>query len=62
MKSLSKKSEKVIKEMTEGRLFEPPLLNGQGGARMMLRGAHPLSLSHLPEQFLYMPGVGSFFL
>ena len=41
MRRLSRKSEKVIKEMTEGgRLFENPLsVMAREGARMMLRVA-----------------------
>ncbi len=40
MKRLSKKSVKVIKEVTEGRFFENPLsVMGRDGAKMMLRVA-----------------------
>ncbi len=53
-KRLSKKGEKVIKEMMEQRLFEHPLaLVAKAGARMMLRIALEEEITDVLERDYY---------
>ncbi len=61
MRSLSKKSEKVIKEVTEGgRLFESPLsVMAREGARMMLRVALEEEMTEALGRELYERTEGS---
>ena len=61
MRSLSKKSEKIIKEMIEGgRLFENPLsVMAREGARMMLRVALEEEMTTVLGRDLYERAAGS---